>query len=140
MKYLTHLFGVEDDLWFFVIYRGLIKIQQELFHLHPTYNILSARDGESDRQLAVLKKKFAFFHQKFNIDSVYGQYALEGLDIFAHSFTLTRNGQTVAVVSKKFFSLSDTYGVEIVGNEDQAFILTLVIVLDQILYDNNNRN
>jgi len=101
---------------------------------------LSARDGESDRQLAVVKKKFAFFHQKFNIDSVYGQYALEGLDIFAHSFTLTRNGQTVAVVSKKFFSLSDTYGVEIAGNEDQAFILTLVIVLDQILYDNNNRN
>jgi uncharacterized protein YxjI len=140
MKCTIDLIKIKLLLWFFVIYRGVIKIQQELFHLHPTYNILSARDGESDRQLAVLKKKFAFFHQKFNIDSVYGQYALEGLDIFAHSFTLTRNGQTVAVVSKKFFSLSDTYGVEIVGNEDQAFILTLVIVLDQILYDNNNRS
>ncbi|CAF1495042.1 unnamed protein product, partial [Adineta steineri] len=32
---------------------GLIKIQQELLHLHPTFNILSARNGESDRQLAV---------------------------------------------------------------------------------------
>ncbi|CAF1517420.1 unnamed protein product [Adineta steineri] len=119
---------------------GLIKIQQELLHLHPTFNILSARNGESDRQLAVLKKKFAFFHHRFNIDSVYGQYSLEGLDVFAHSFTITKDGQMVAVVSKKFFSLSDTYGVEIVGNEDHAFILALVIVLDQIIYDKNNHS
>ncbi|CAF1238740.1 unnamed protein product [Rotaria sp. Silwood1] len=117
---------------------GLIKVQQELLHLHPTFNILSARPGDSDRQLAVIKKKFAFLHQKFNIDSVYGSYALEGLDIFAHSFTLIKNGRAVAIVSKKFFSLSDTYGVEIVGDEDQAFILALVIVLDQVLYDKKN--
>ena len=60
---------------------------------------------------------------------------MEGLDIFAHSFTLTKNEQTVAVVSKEFFSLSDSYGVEISGGEDHAFILALVIVLDQVLYD-----
>ena len=122
------------------IFSGLIKIQQELLHLHPTYNLLSARYGESDRQLAVLKKKFTFFHNKFNIDSIYGQYSLEGLDIFAHSFTLTKNGRTAANVSKKFLSFSDSYGVEIAGDEDQAFILALVIVLDQILYDEKNRH
>jgi uncharacterized protein YxjI len=118
----------------------LIKIQQELFHLHPTFNILSARDGESDRPLATLKKKFAFLHQKFNIDSIYGQYSLEGLDIFAHSFILTKDGYPVATVSKKFFSLSDSYGVEISGKEDHAFILALVIVLDQVIYDNRDHH
>ncbi|CAM4916788.1 unnamed protein product [Rotaria socialis] len=60
-----------------------------MLHLHPTFNILSARPNDSDRELAVVKKKFAFFHQKFNIESIYGNYSLEGLDIFAHSFTLT---------------------------------------------------
>jgi uncharacterized protein YxjI len=127
---------------FFLVFisSGLIKIQQELLHLHPTYNILSARDNDSDRQLAVLKKKFTFLHQKFTIDSIYGQYSLEGLDIFARSFTITRDGQTVAIVSKKFFSLTDSYGVEITGSEDHPFILALVIILDQILYDNNNRH
>jgi uncharacterized protein YxjI len=127
-------------LSFTFISSGLIKIQQELFHLHPTYNLLSARPNDSDRQLAVLKKKFTFLHQKFNIDSIYGQYSLEGLDIFAHSFTLTKNGRTVAIVNKKFFSLSDSYGVEIAGDEDQAFILALVIVVDQILYDKDNHH
>ena len=124
-------------LTFFSLYSALIKIQQEVLHLHPTYNILSARSGESDRLLATLKKKFTWVHQKFNIDSVYGNYSLEGLDIFAHSFTLTKDGRTVAIVSKTFFSLSDTYGVEIVGNEDHPFILALVITLDQVLYDKN---
>lgn len=114
---------------------GLVKIQQKLLHLHSTFKILSARYEDSDRELAVVKQRFTLFHEKFNIDSVYGSYSLEGLDIFAHSFTLVKDGQVAAIVSKKFFSLSDTYGVEIAGNEDQAFILALVIVLDQVLYD-----
>ncbi|CAF3182985.1 unnamed protein product [Rotaria sp. Silwood2] len=94
---------------------GLLKIHQELFHFHPTFNILSARDGDSDRQLA-------------------------RLDIFAHSFVLTKQGQVVVTISTALFSLADTYGVEIAANEDQTFILALVIVIDQVLYDENRNN
>ncbi|CAF1250549.1 unnamed protein product [Rotaria sp. Silwood1] len=112
---------------------GLLKIHQELLHFHPTLNILSARDSDSDRPLATIKKKFSFFCQKFDIQSVDGQYAIEGLDIFAHSFVLTKQGQAVATISKAFFSLTDTSGVEIAANEDQTFILALVIVIDQVL-------
>ncbi len=119
---------------------SLIKIQQELLHLHPTYNILSARDDDSDRQLAVLKQKFAFPRANFDIDSAYSQYALEGLDPIAHTFTITKNGQAVAIVSRQFFSIVDTYGVEIVGDEDQAFILALVIILDEVLHGNVHQN
>ncbi len=118
----------------------MVKIQQELLHLHPTYNLLSARSNDSDRQLGVLKQKFAFLQKKFEIESVYGHYVLEGLDIFAHAFTLTKNGRTVATVSKQFFTLADTYGVEIAGDEDHAFILALVIVVDETLYGDRNRN
>lgn len=111
-----------------------MKIRQELLHLHPTFHILSARQEDSDRQLAVIKKKFAFFQQKFHIDSVYGQYSIEG-DIFAHSFVLRKNGHVIATVSKQFFAFSDTYGVEISGTEDHAFILALIIVIDQTIHD-----
>jgi len=51
-----------------------------------------------------------------------------------------KNGVPVAVVSKKFFSFSDTYGVDIADNENHAFILALVIVIDQVLHDNENNN
>jgi len=42
----------------------------------------------------------------------------------------------VATISKKFFSLADTYGVEVAANEDQAFILALAIVIDQVIDEN----
>ena len=106
-----------------------------MFHLHITFKILSARSGDSDRELAVVKKQVALFRQKFKIDSVYGEYMLEGLNILARSYVVTKNGKTVATVDKKFFSLADTYGVEIDAGEDHAFILALVLVVDQVVFD-----
>ena len=40
-----------------------------------------------------------------------------------------RDERPVAQVSKRWFSWSDTYGVDITGDEDPVFILALVIVL-----------
>lgn len=111
-----------------------MKIRQELLHLHPTFHILSARQEDSDRQLATVKKKFTLLSQKFKIESVYGEYSIEG-DIFAYSFILRKNGNVIATVSKQFFAFSDTYGVEISGTEDHAFILALIIVIDQTIHD-----
>ena len=60
----------------------------------------------------------------------------EGMDIASQSCTVTKDGQTVATVSIKFFAMSDTYGVEISGaDEDHAFILAIVIILDQLMFN-----
>ena len=118
----------------------MVKIQQERFHLHPTYNILSARLDETHRSLAVLKQKSAIFDRRYKIDSAYGEYELDGLDILAHDFTLTKNARTAAIVNKKFSTESDTYSVEIAEDENQAFILALVIIIDQAIYDHNSRH
>jgi uncharacterized protein YxjI len=32
--------------------------------------------------------------------------------------------------------MADTYGVEIISSEDQAFILALAIVIDQVIEEN----
>uniref|UniRef100_A0A914Y4Z8 Uncharacterized protein n=1 Tax=Panagrolaimus superbus TaxID=310955 RepID=A0A914Y4Z8_9BILA len=113
---------------------ALIKIRQELFHLMPRFTILSAQD---DHELATVKKKLTLLRPKFSIDSIYGNYDLQGLDILAHSFMIVKDDRVVASVGKKFFSFTDSYGVEIVGDQDHAFIMSLVIVLDQVIYDKN---
>jgi uncharacterized protein YxjI len=95
---------------------------------------MSAIDSDSERSLAHIKQKLTLVHKKFTIDSVYGQYTLEALDVLAHSFTLTKEGRRVAAIDKKYFSMSHTYSVEIADNEDQAFILALVITINQVLY------
>ncbi len=111
----------------------LVYIEQQLFRFLPEYNIFAG-----GQHMAMVKKEFTFFKPKFIINSQLGAYEIEG-DIFSHDFTILKNGMIVAVVSKQWFSFSDTYGVDISGNEDQAFMLALVIVIDQVLHDDKNR-
>jgi len=62
---------------------------------------------------------------------------MKGLDIFDHAFTLmNKDGKTIAIVNKKFFSLSDTYGVEMIdsNNNKQQEDHTLIIALHCSLY------
>ena len=47
-----------------------------------------------------------------------------------HDYTFTRNGEDVAYVSKKWFSLSDSYGVEVAKGEDDVLILASTVVID----------
>ncbi|CAF4795649.1 unnamed protein product [Rotaria sp. Silwood1] len=114
----------------------LIKIREEILHLHPTFQIMSISNGRSDSVLASIKKKFTLFRNKFSIKSVYGEYDLEALDVFSHSFSLTKAGKTSAIVSKKHFSMANTYLVEIADDkDDHVFVLALVIVINQVLFD-----
>lgn len=112
----------------------LIYIEQKLFRFMPEYNIYSF-----EQHLATVKKEFTFLKPRFNINSVTGNYTMSG-DFFGHDFEILKDGKVVAIVSKKWLSFSDTYMVEIDDAEDQAFMLALIIVIDQVLHDNNHNN
>lgn len=114
--------------------RALIYIEQKVFRFLPEYTIY-----EDNSVVAKVQKELTFFKPKFTINSSYGHFTIEG-DIFAYNFNIMKNGKSVAWVSKKFMSFSDTYSVDIVDEENQAFILGLVIVLDQIHHDNRNNS
>ncbi|CAF1342456.1 unnamed protein product [Rotaria sp. Silwood1] len=115
---------------------GLIKIEEELCHLHPTYKIFSIHDGDKGRQLALVKKKFSW-NEKFSVNSVYGEYKLEALDFLGRSFTLKKEDRTVAIASRKYSSLVDTYEAEIDGSEDHPFVLALIIIINQALHQSS---
>lgn len=109
----------------------LIYIEQELFHLLPVYNIYAR-----GQLIASVKKELSFFKAKFDIECSSGNYSIEG-DYFSHEFSIMKNGIEAACVSKQWFALSDTYGADIEDSEDQALMLALVIVVDEVLYDNH---
>jgi len=111
----------------------LCYIEQKVFRFMPEYNIYIA--GELT---ATVKKKFALFRNDFEITSPLGDmYKIEG-NFWAHEFTILKGDIPVATISKKFFSLSDTYGVDIDDNEDQVTILALAIVIDMVCHDEND--
>ena len=109
----------------------LAFITQKLLTWGPTYAI-----DQSGQEYAVVKKKlFTLFGSKFTI-SVDGPDRLQvDGDFFDHEYTFTRNGKMVAQVSKRWFSWTDTYGVEILSGEDDVLVLSCVIVIAQICRD-----
>lgn len=111
----------------------LTYIEQKMLTFLPEFNIYM-----KEKLVARVKKEFTFFKPKFNIESIYGNFIIQG-EIFAHEFSIIKNGKPVAFVSKKWMSFSDTYYVDISDEEDHPFILSLAIVLDQILYDSSDK-
>lgn len=110
----------------------LFYIEQKLFKFLPEYYIYAG-----GQQMAMVKKQLSFFTPKFIIDSVYGTYDMRG-NVFAYDFQIYKDGRIVAAISKKWFAFSDSYGVEIEDGEDQAFLLALTIVIDQVMHDKKN--
>ncbi len=109
----------------------LAFISQRLLVWRPTYEI-SVRG----RVIAtVTKNLFTLFKCRFQVD-VPGPDDLEAEgDFFDHEYSFFRHGSQVASVSKKWFSWTDTYGVDIDDAEDPVLILASAIVIDQICHD-----
>jgi uncharacterized protein YxjI len=112
----------------------LFYIEQQLFRFLPEYYIYAG-----GQQMAVVKKQLSLFTPRFLIDSVNGAYEIVG-NLFGYDFQIYKDGSMVAVISKKWFSFGDSYGVEIVDGEDHAFLLALAIVIDQVLHDEQRKN
>ena len=106
----------------------LALIDQKLLSIGPQYEII--RGG---RTVAVVKKRlFTMFRARFTVD-VPGPDDLEATgDFLHHEYAFERHGREVARVSKRWFSLSDTYGIEIDEGEDDVVILASAVVIDLV--------
>ena len=113
----------------------LAFIKQKLFSWGKTYEIFRA--GE---RVAVVKKElFAFFHHRFTVD-VPGPDDLEARGNFTdHEYALTRGDRTVATVSKRWFSWTDTYGVDVAPDEDDVLLLASTVVIDMACHPDEER-
>ncbi len=108
----------------------LAFIRERIIALTPSYEIL--RNGEV---AAVVKKDLInLFRCGFTVD-VPGPDDLEAQgSLLDHEYTFTRGSRTVATVSKRWFSFTDTYGVEIEQGEDPVLILASTVVIDMICH------
>src|SRR5439155_23772480 len=103
----------------------LAFIRQKLLSLGPTYEI-----SWSGGSALVKKHLFTFLRASFTID-IPGPGELEAQgDLLEHEYSFTRGGNTVAQVSKRWFSFADSYGVDIEPGEDDVLILASTVVID----------
>lgn len=110
-------------------------IDQKLLSIGPTYEIF--RGGQ---HVATVKKKLlTFFRDKFYVD-VPGPDDLEVQgSILDHEYTFTRNGRTVASVSKRYFAIRDSYGIDVNDGEDDVLIIAAAVVIDLVSHEDDKR-
>ena len=53
-------------------------------------------------------------------------------NILDHEYEIERDGDTIARVSKRWFRVRDSYGVELNAGEDEAMLLAAVVALEAL--------
>jgi uncharacterized protein YxjI len=113
----------------------LALIKQKVLSLRASYEIY--REG---RLSATVKKElFTFLRCQFYVD-VPGPDDLEATgNLLEHEYTFRRHGSEVASVSKKWFSMTDSYGVDIAEGEDDVLILASTVVIDMACHQDEGK-
>ncbi len=111
-------------------------VKQKLIALRETMTI--ERDG---KVIASVRKAFIrLLRDKFVID-VKGAADMTATGSFLeHDYTIRRGSREVATISKRWFSIRDTYGIEIEPGEDIGLILGIAVIIDEVTHDEDEKH
>ena len=98
---------------------------------------LSVRDRmdieRGGNRVATIKKALITpLRDRYSIDVEDGEDMEAKGNIVDHEFKIERDGDTVAEISKRWFRVRDTYGIEVAPGQDDALILAVTVCIDQM--------
>ena len=79
-----------------------------------------------------VKKALVGIRDRFSISVDGGPDLSAHGNVVDHEYEIERDGATIATVSKKWFRVRETYGVEIAPGEDPALILAITVCMDEL--------
>ena len=53
-------------------------------------------------------------------------------NVVDHEYEIERDGDTIATISKKWFRVRETYGVDVAAGEDTPLILAITVAIDSL--------
>lgn len=106
----------------------LAAIQERVLPIKDTYSVY--RHGQA---LATVKKALiAPFRQRFDIHVAGGDSLEAQGNVLDHEYEIRDGRRRVAEVSKKWFRVADTYGVDIAPGADVVLLLAVTVVIDMM--------
>ncbi len=107
----------------------LCKIQEKMLRVRDTMDLEDA----GGRTIASVKKAMITpVRERFTVNIQGGpDIDIQG-NILDHEYRFEQGGRRVAEVSKKWFRLRDSYGVEIDAGQNDILILAATVVVDMI--------
>ncbi|HSO03233.1 MAG TPA: LURP-one-related family protein [Candidatus Limnocylindrales bacterium] len=107
----------------------LLKIQDRPVRVREVMEVESAAGGT----VATVKKAMISpLRERFTIELAGGGEMTAQGNITDHEFEIEAGGAKVAEVSKKWFRVRDSYGVEVAPGQDAALILAIAVCIDQM--------
>ena len=108
--------------------RELFSIQEKKLRVRDTMEI--ERDGHT---VATVKKALITpLRDRFAIEVEGGEDMEAKGNIVDHEYKIERGGDKAAEVSKRWFRVRDTYGIEVEPGQDDALILAVTVCIDQM--------
>jgi uncharacterized protein YxjI len=106
----------------------IFKIQEKKLSIRDKMRI--ERDG--DTVATVHKALITPLRDRFDIElEAGGELSAKG-NIVDHEYEIERDGHKVAEISKRWFRIRDTYGIEIAPGENDALILAATVCIDEM--------
>jgi uncharacterized protein YxjI len=112
--------------------RKLAQIKERLLSIKDSMVIEDAQG----KDLAVVKKALiAPLRDKWNVDVKGGEDLVVQGNILDLEYDIKQGRSKVAEVSKKWFSITDTYGVEVSDGQNDILILAVAIAIDMMVHN-----
>ncbi|MGB9939562.1 LURP-one-related/scramblase family protein [Methanosarcina sp.] len=110
----------------------LYKIREKMLRIRDTMDI---EDAEGKTAASIKKALITPLRDRFKVEVANGpEMDVQG-NILRHEYSIDAGGTKVAEVSKKWFRIRDTYGVEVSPGQNAPLILAITVALDQMVHD-----
>lgn len=110
----------------------LCQIQEKLLRIKDTMEI----EDPQGKTLAMVKKALITpFRDRWTVKVRNGPDLSVKGNILDHEYTIEEGRRKVAEVSKKWFHLRDTYGVEIAPDQEDVLILAVTVAIDMMAHN-----
>ena len=117
--------------------KKLCQIKERLLTIKDTMVIEDAHG----KDLAVIKKALiAPLRDRWSVNVKGGADLDVQGDILDHEYAIKQGRDRVAEISKKWFRLTDTYGVEVAPGQSDILILAVAIAIDMMAHDEDRKS
>jgi uncharacterized protein YxjI len=112
----------------------LCKIQERMLRVKDTMEI----EGPNGQQMAMVKKALITpLRDRWVVKIGNGPDLEVQGNILDHEYTIGEGRDKVAEISKKWFRLRDTYGVQIDPGQNDVLILAITVAVDMMAHPGN---
>ena len=155
MRFQMHekLFSIGDDYWIEDSNGNrAFKVNGKALRIRDTW-VLEDRDGHEvakikERKLSVrdkisidvgdehatVKKAMIGLRDRFHVELDHGEDLKVHGNVVDHEYEVERDGHEIAKISKKWFRVRDTYGIEVGDVRDVPLVLAVSVAVDALAH------